>query len=177
VTTVRQRVESLTYSGTVVRIEREAARVLLICNDRVLMFEGCDPAERQRGTWWFTPGGGLDPGETHVEAARRELQEESGIEVTDLHGPVWERTIEFSFDGQLYRQHELFFLACVDDLPNVVDTHWSDLERRAVLGHRWWTIKELQSTDQVIHPEALRHHLRELFAGDFNITTTPMAVE
>jgi 8-oxo-dGTP pyrophosphatase MutT (NUDIX family) len=170
--------ESPTYPETVVvRIEREAARVLLICGERVLMFEGCDPADRGRGTWWFTPGGGVDPDESHIEAARRELHEESGIVIDEMRGPVWERTIEFPFDGQHYRQHELFFLAYIESLPAVVDTHWSELERRAVLGHRWWSFDELHSTDAVIHPQALRHHLRELVAGENGAAVTPRMVQ
>jgi 8-oxo-dGTP pyrophosphatase MutT (NUDIX family) len=169
--------QSPTYPESVVRIERQAARVLLICNGQILLFEGCDPADRERGTWWFTPGGGLDPDESHIDAARRELREESGIEIMDLRGPVWERTIEFPFDGQHYRQHELFFIAHIDAKPTVVDTHWSELERRAVLGHRWWSFDELRNADAVIHPDALRRDLRELSEDGQSEFATPRPVQ
>ena len=33
---------------------------------------------------WCVPGGALEPGETYVEAAAREVREEVGIEVSDL---------------------------------------------------------------------------------------------
>lgn len=33
---------------------------------------------------WCVPGGALEPGETYIEAAARELREEVGIEVKDL---------------------------------------------------------------------------------------------
>lgn len=33
---------------------------------------------------WCVPGGALEPGETYIEAATRELTEEVGIKVTDL---------------------------------------------------------------------------------------------
>ena len=33
---------------------------------------------------WCVPGGALEPGETYVEAATREVREEVGIEVSDL---------------------------------------------------------------------------------------------
>lgn len=33
---------------------------------------------------WCVPGGALEPGETYIEAAKRELKEETGILVSDL---------------------------------------------------------------------------------------------
>ena len=48
---------------------RQAARVVLLDDrDRVLLFRGFDPADPDRGSWWFTPGGGINPGES-LEAA------------------------------------------------------------------------------------------------------------
>ena len=52
---------------------RRAVRVLLLDEaDRVLLVRFHD-GER---SWWCTPGGGIEPGESAVEAARRELHEE-----------------------------------------------------------------------------------------------------
>lgn len=48
---------------------RQAARVVLLDDrDRVLLFRGFDPADPDRGSWWFTPGDGIKPGES-LEAA------------------------------------------------------------------------------------------------------------
>ena len=44
---------------------RRSARVLVIDPDGcVLLLRGFDPARPERGDWWFTPGGGVDPGES-----------------------------------------------------------------------------------------------------------------
>lgn len=49
--------------------------VILDAAGRVLL------AEREDGAGWNLPGGGVDPGESPWDAARREVREEVGVEV------------------------------------------------------------------------------------------------
>ncbi|WP_112231449.1 NUDIX domain-containing protein [Lentzea atacamensis] len=68
---------------------RVGARVLLLdAHDRVLLIHACDPLDRGRD-WWELPGGGLDEGEEPVDAARREVAEETGMIVRRLEFPAW----------------------------------------------------------------------------------------
>ena len=62
----------------------DAKVVILDEDDAVLQFRGGDPARADAGTWWFMPGGGLEPGESFEEAARREVLEETGFEIGDV---------------------------------------------------------------------------------------------
>src|SRR5262249_46255227 len=127
-------------------VDRVAARVLVLDeHDAVLLLQGCDPARPDRGTWWFTPGGGLDPGESAVQGARRELLEETGLTAEDLGPVVYRRTVDFEFENVSYHQSESFF--CVRAGRFTVDNAgWSDVEIRSMLGHRWWTMPELRAT-------------------------------
>ena len=138
-------------------VERRAARVLLVdAENRVLLFHGCDPADADAGDWWFTPGGGLDPGESPAQAAARELAEETGlvVEPEQLGPPVHARTASFRFAGGSYRQTEDFFLLRV--AGHAVDTAgFSALEVSAVLGHRWWSRADLRSTAERVYPAEL----------------------
>ncbi len=144
--------------------DRDAARVLLVDDEgALLLLQGCDPAEPERGTWWLAPGGGLDPGETSEDAARREVREETGFEVADLGPVVFRRTVNFDFEGVHYRQREQFFsVRC----PRFVvdEDGWTDVERRSVLGHRWWTHSELTATTDTLYPAELPEILLDVLA-------------
>ena len=60
-------------------IPRHAGRVLVIDSaGRVLLLENFDPAQPE-SRYWVTIGGGLDDCEEAVQAAVRELREETGI--------------------------------------------------------------------------------------------------
>jgi 8-oxo-dGTP pyrophosphatase MutT (NUDIX family) len=138
----------------VVPVDRRAARVLLLDDqDRLLLFHGADP-QVPDVSFWFTPGGGVEADEDLEQAARRELAEETGLTEVDLTGPAWTRIAEFSFEGEAIRSREAFFVGRVPSWE--VDTSgFTDLERRVVHAHRWWTLDELQGTSDIIFPTQL----------------------
>ena len=57
------------------RIRPAARAIVLDPDDRILLVRFQFP----HGTFWATPGGGIEPGETPEEAVRRELAEEAGL--------------------------------------------------------------------------------------------------
>ena len=134
---------------------RETARVVLLDEpDRVLLFCGFDPAEPDRGSWWFTPGGGMDPGESLEEAAVRELAEETGIRNITLGPCLWTRLASFWFEGVLFEQRSWYFIAYTSETR--VDTSgFTEVERRSIVDHRWWSVDELHNTPEVVYPPAL----------------------
>jgi 8-oxo-dGTP pyrophosphatase MutT (NUDIX family) len=144
-----------------VSLRRSAGRVILINReDRVLLLNGCDPANPQT-TWWFTPGGGAEEGEDPRTAAIRELHEETGLLLTEVSGPIWLRSASFSFNGLLYEQEEEFFFARVSE--HIVDNAlWTPLEREVVLGSRWWSVDEMATSTEPIYPRALADLLKNL---------------
>ncbi len=122
---------------------REAARVLVLDeHDRVLLLRGWDPAEPEAGSWWITPGGGLEKGETTREAASRELHEETGLSTRELHGPVHTEVIEYSLVGNAYRQHQQYFYTRVSNFE-LSRTDWTQQERDIMLEARWWSVEEV----------------------------------
>ncbi len=157
--------DALPPPGAVV-VERDAVRALVLDDgDRVLLFVGSDPDEPLRGQWWFTPGGGVEPGESDVDALVREVGEETGLRVDPqaVGRPVWLREAIFRFTAEWYLQREKFFVLRVPS--HRVDTSgFTPLETSSVLGHRWWTLDELASTSDVVYPTCLASELSELLA-------------
>lgn len=129
-------------------VARQAARVLLLDpSDRVLLVRFApEPGKRI----WSAPGGGLAPGETHEQAARRELREELAVEVAI--GPwIWTREETFPFRGVWLRQHERWYLARI----GAGDTEAAPLDDIGLEEARWWTVRELVTTDEWLAPDNL----------------------
>src|SRR5204863_408507 len=115
----------------------------------VLLQQGFDPGRPEAGTWWITPGGGVNNGESVEDAAVREVLEETGLHLSPAQlGPVIAtRVAHFEFDGRQFRQSESFFVVHV---AAVAPQHhgWDEVEQRALLDHRWWSVAELRTTDE-----------------------------
>jgi 8-oxo-dGTP pyrophosphatase MutT (NUDIX family) len=146
---------------------RRGARVILLDErDRVLMARGHDVDNPTR-TWWFTVGGGIDPQESSVEAAAREVEEETGLHVdaASFVGPVAARTAVFDFARQTVRQDEEYFLARIDAPGPVVTDGWTDVERQFMEEVRWWDLDDLAAVDEQVFPEGLVDLVRGLLGG------------
>lgn len=140
---------------------RKVARVILLDPaDRVLLMHGFEPADPS-STWWFTPGGGVEPGETHEEAALREVREETGIGTVELGPVLWTRMCSFPFDGRRWNQDERYFLGRTTRTATAMDG-LTPLEQRSVAGLRWWTSAELSATRETVYPTRLAGLLRTL---------------
>jgi 8-oxo-dGTP pyrophosphatase MutT (NUDIX family) len=146
---------------------RHAARVLLVDDqDRVLVVRGHDADEPSRH-WWFTVGGGIDPGESAHEAAVREVFEESGLRVApeDLVGPVVTRSAIFDFARESCLQHEEFFFARLAHDGRLVRDGWTEIETGFIDEMAWLTTTELRATTDEVFPRDLPDIVDDLLAG------------
>lgn len=145
-------------------IIRPTARVLLLDEqNRVLLFRGQDPLTPDI-RYWFPAGGGIEPGESAAEAARREVWEETGLEDVVLGPHIWNRRHVFSFYGANQDVREVWFFARVP-IFDVDTSGFTEMEQEVVKEHRWWTEDELETTTDVLTPRGLAHLLRDLLVN------------
>lgn len=145
------------------RRPRQAARTVVLDENGSVFLLRSDNDEV--GVHWTMPGGGLEPGETPWDGARRELWEETGW--SDLEpGPLlctWEH--DFTWHGTPVRQHEHIYLVGGPHrgpVGDVSEVHAVD----RILDWRWWTAADLADENaDALWPPALPELLEAVRAG------------
>jgi predicted amidohydrolase/ADP-ribose pyrophosphatase YjhB (NUDIX family) len=142
---------------------REAVRCLVVDHaGRALLVRYAD--DRVAASWWGVPGGGVDPGEDHLAAVRRELREELARD--DLRvGPFVGRRHHTFWLGRWMTQRERWVL-CRAEPFGVDPAHLATLAAEAIQELRWWSAEELRAAGVVATPRDLPDLLDRIARGD-----------
>jgi 8-oxo-dGTP pyrophosphatase MutT (NUDIX family) len=138
---------------------RATGRVLISNSDGkyLLLLTHFDP-EVGLPPRWLTPGGGIDAGESPIQAAVRELFEETGLKVDE--SSLGAEIAQFSgrwdwADGVNHHKYtDHIFELKVNELA-LDKSHWTEEEHRDVLGIKWWSVSELAETQEPVSPPGL----------------------
>ena len=140
---------------------RPTVRILLVDDqNRVLLFRGQDP-DQPNTRFWFPTGGGIELGETAQEAARREVQEETGLTEFELGPHIWNRRHVFTFYGSYQDVQELWFFARAPAFEIDI-SGFSEEERKSIREYRWWSHDDLENTKDLLTPRTLASLFRKL---------------
>lgn len=144
-----------------------AARVVLLDPDgRIFLLAARDPADPARGRWWELPGGGLDPGETTEQAARRELAEEAGITDARIGPVIWRQRTRFRFAGISFERDDHIHVAWCDRAHVWRPGGLEVIEAAAFEDAGWFTVTELADLTEPTLPPGLARLVAPIVDGD-----------
>jgi TDG/mug DNA glycosylase family protein len=140
---------------------RPSARALIVDDaKRVLLVQFQNAVTK--ATWWATPGGGIEEGESHEVALRRELAEEIGLHEFEVGPLLWEHRHTIPWAKRLVDIDNAIYLVRVaahEAVPTI------DVEAEGVAGFRWWTLEQLERTDERLAPPDLVERVRTILGA------------
>lgn len=140
---------------------RRTSRILLMdAGGAALLFMTASP-DSSRFARWITPGGGVDPGETHEQAAIRELFEETGLVVDAVGEPIFTLDFDVAWDEADHdRGHAEYYLVRVAERFEPLSTNWTEEEHVDVTAHGWFSAEELAARREPYEPVELPELIR-----------------
>lgn len=153
---------------------RLTARVVLLNHEnRIMLLKFVEPHR----TFWLTPGGKIEDNETPLEAARRELYEETGITDADFVTPHnWYCEGVGIGHGVPTFFKQYFFLARVQS-SKISTVYLNCDEKEVIKEYRWWDLNDLLESDEDVYPRGLFASLRSIVYHNVKPTGTSIVTD
>jgi TDG/mug DNA glycosylase family protein len=136
---------------------RRAARALVLDSaDRLVLVR----ADDELGSWWTTPGGGVEPGESDADALGRELAEELGLRDFELGPLIWTREHWLVNPRRWGGQKERHYFVRTSSFEPKPDFTAEELVEEGVHEARWFAVDEL--ADLITAPRRLAELVGDL---------------
>jgi 8-oxo-dGTP pyrophosphatase MutT (NUDIX family) len=130
-------------------------RVILIRNDYVALVQH----HESNKAFWLFPGGGVEIGETLIEAGVREVQEETGLDV-QIESLLYVRE---ALPGEI----EFYVLASGGD-GELFLGHDPDKQEQVLRDVALFPLSELQNLDTfILYPRTIQRRLQQDFAANW----------
>ncbi len=162
---------------------RNSAKIVLLNDKNELLLIGTDDRNikdingNYKGRFWQLIGGKIEEEETLKNALKRELFEETALTAEDVEfGPIiWQGELDLIMHGELTRIKQKFILARLKGDGVVNLTHLTQEEKETVTELKWFSLKEIQESKEIIYPGLLPTYLKEILNG--HIPNEPIEID
>jgi 8-oxo-dGTP pyrophosphatase MutT (NUDIX family) len=150
-------------------LRRTARIILLDPADRLLLInykaqKDVDAERPGLRSFWFTPGGGLEPGESAPEAALRELDEEVGLRGLPILAEVAHRkALNDMFERAAICEERYFLIRTTSD--HFDTSRLAETDQDEVFDVRWWAVNDFETAGHVLIPKSVIALTRLIVAG------------
>ena len=149
-------------------------RILLINQEnKLLLMCADDPKTTSKdgayhGRFWFLIGGKIEADEGLMEAAVRELKEETGLDANNVtFGPkVWFGEFEMVLSGTMTRLKQQFVVAHTKKSETTLDYLTPD-EQKVVEKIAWFSLDDIKCSKEVVYPVVLQDYLPAILASNY----------
>lgn len=133
---------------------RPAARLLCLdAQGLLLLLHFRDPSDGHQ--LWEPPGGGLEAGESPLEAVLREWDEETGLPLPHLAAESTYVARDLVWRAERWVGDEHFFLGRTPDIGTPIPPEAVDQEMDAYIGSFWVPWRDLATSEDPVEPDLL----------------------
>ena len=149
---------------------RKSARAIVINNkNQMFLFQYMFDYLEDSKAIWITPGGSLEEGESFEDALKREVYEELGVQLTKESPEVYYRNPIYTLkSGEKVQSVEKFFLVVLEE-DSFSFNHWTESEKKRMLAGKWWSMEEIEKSEDEFFTKDILRIMMELSDGNFPV--------